>query len=210
MVDRFYGYQSETSPREIQPEYRPYRNNYTEKSGEKKIGNTNSKNNNTKGVNKNDAKNKNLKKQIVVNTENINNISKNKTLEIEKKAKKSIKPRVKLLFLVAAGFSVLFIISYRNSIINETFSKKESLKNELSSVQKTNEQLQVSIENSLNLNNVEKEAKERVGMQKLTNSQKVYVSLEKKDYVESATEEIIIEEQGNIINQLFKSFNKTI
>ncbi len=50
MVDRFYGYQSETSPREIQPEYRPYRNNYTEKSGEKKIGNTNSKNNNTKGV----------------------------------------------------------------------------------------------------------------------------------------------------------------
>ncbi len=210
MVDRFYGYQSETSPREMQPEYRPYRNNYTEKSDEKILTRANSKNNNSKGVNKNNAKKKNIKKQIVVNKEKKNNVSRNKTLEIEKTAKKSIKPRVKLLFLVAAGFSVLFIISYRNSIINETFSKKEGLKNELSSVQKTNEQLQVSIENSLNLNNVEKEANERVGMQKLTNSQKVYVSLEKKDYVESATEEIIIEEQGNIIDQLFKSFNKIL
>lgn len=193
MVDRFYGYQSETSPREIQPEYRPYRNTYPEK----RTSTTTTKARSTRSV---------QQKKVEKKAE----ISKNKTLENSQKVKKSIKPRVKLLFLVAAGFSILFIVSYRNSIINESFGRKESLKSELSSVQKTNEQLQVSIENSLNLNNVEQEAKERVGMQKLSNNQKVYVNLEKKDYVESATEEIIMEEEGNFFDKLVKGFTKSI
>lgn len=191
MVDRFYGYQSETSPREIQPEYRPYRNTYQEKRAPRVEIKTN-KSIQTKKV------------------ERKAEISKNKILENGPKAKKSIKPRVKLLFLVALGFSVLFTISYRNSVISESFSRKENLKSEVSSVQKTNEQLQVSIENSLNLNNVEQEAKERVGMQKLSNNQKVYVNLEKRDYVESATEEVIMEEEGNFFEKLIKGFTKSI
>ena len=193
MVDRFYGYQSETSPREIQPEYRPYRNTYPEK----RTSTTTTKARSTRSV---------QQKKVEKKAE----ISKNKTLENSQKVKKSIKPRVKLLFLVAAGFSILFIVSYRNSIINESFGRKENLKSELSSIQKTNEQLQVSIENSLNLNNVEQEAKERVGMQKLSNNQKVYVNLEKKDYVESATEEIIMEEEGNFFDKVVKGFTKSI
>ena len=43
-------------------------------------------------------------------------------------------------------------------------------------IQKENEQLKVNIENSLNLNNVEKIAKEKLGMQKLTNKKTLYVS----------------------------------
>lgn len=193
MVDRFYGYQSETSPREIQPEYRPYRNTYPEKR--------------TSTINTKYRSDKSKQQKKV---EKKAEVFKNKTLENNKEVKKSIKPRVKLLFLVAAGFSILFIVSYRNSIINESFGRKENLKSELSSIQKTNEQLQVSIENSLNLNNVEQEAKERVGMQKLSNNQKVYVNLEKKDYVESATEEIIMEEEGNFFDKVVKGFTKSI
>ena len=45
-------------------------------------------------------------------------------------------------------------------------------------------------------------------MQKLTNKQTVYVNLPKKDYVESATEEIIEKEEENwfqkLINSIFK------
>ncbi len=42
-------------------------------------------------------------------------------------------------------------------------------------LQKENEQLKVNIENSLNLNNIEKAAKEKLGMKKLDNNQKTYM-----------------------------------
>lgn len=125
-----------------------------------------------------------------------------------KKVKKQLKPRVKLMFSIGICFMILFAISYRNSLINESFNKKENLKKELSTLQKENEQLKVNIENTLNLNNIEQAAKETLGMQKLQNEQKIYVNLPKKDYVEPATEEIVIEDQTSwiqkIINQIFK------
>ena len=117
--------------------------------------------------------------------------------------------QMKLTLIVVAIFIFLLTISYRNSQINEKFSEVQSLKNQLSSLQKENEQLKVSIENGLNLNNIEKLAKEKLGMQKLTNKQTLYVSLPKKDYVESATEEVIIENSKNWFEQFVdKIFNK--
>ena len=115
----------------------------------------------------------------------------------------------KLTLIVVAIFIFLLTISYRNSQINEKFSNVQSLKNQLSSLQKENEQLKVSIENGLNLNNIEKLAKEKLGMQKLTNKQTLYVSLPKKEYVESATEEVVIENSKNWFEQFVdKIFNK--
>lgn len=117
--------------------------------------------------------------------------------------------QMKLTLIVVAIFIFLLTISYRNSQINEKFSEVQSLKNQLSSFQKENEQLKVSIENGLNLNNIEKLAKEKLGMQKLTNKQTLYVSLPKKDYVESATEEVVIENSKNWFEQFAdKIFNK--
>lgn len=117
--------------------------------------------------------------------------------------------QMKLTLIVVALFIFLLTISYRNSQINEKFSEVQSLKNQLSSLQKENEQLKVSIENGLNLNNIEKLAKEKLGMQKLTNKQTLYVSLPKKDYVESATEEVVIENSKNWFEQFVdKIFNK--
>ena len=85
----------------------------------------------------------------------------------------------------------------------------QSLKKELSSLQKENEQLKVNIANGLNLTNIEKLAKEKLGMQKLTNKQIVYVSLPKKDYVESASEKVVIKDQTNWFEKLVnKIFNK--
>ena len=103
----------------------------------------------------------------------------------------------KRIGIVLAIFAVLLTISYRNSQINEKFNQVQNLKKELSSIEKENEQLKVNIENSLNLNNVEQAAKEKLGMQKLTNKQTVYVSLPKKDYIESASEEVKLEEESN-------------
>lgn len=118
------------------------------------------------------------------------------------------KKQIKLTLIVIGIFALLLTISYRNSQINEKFSEVQSLKKELSSIEKENEQTKVIIENSLNLNTIEKLAKEKLGMQKLTNKQTLYINLPKKDYVESASEEVVIEKEGNWLNNLVsKIFN---
>ena len=107
------------------------------------------------------------------------------------------KKQLKMTLVVIGIFALLLTISYRNSQINEKFSTVQSLKKELSATQKENEQLKVSIENSLNLNTIEKLAKEKLGMQKLTNKQSIYINLPKKDYVEPASEKVVREDNDN-------------
>lgn len=160
---RYGGYQYETSPRKIQPEYDTRRKQNKNVTTKKKSA---------------------TKKKLVA-----------------KKQEKS-----KILLYIFVGFSILFAISYRNSQITETFNEKEKLKQEVSAIHKENEQLQISIENSLNLNNIEQLAKERLGMQKLNNDQKIYVSLDKKDYIEAATEEVVIEESTSLWDKIVEFF----
>ena len=139
---KYQGYQYETSPRKLQPEYEPKKNPYIKKkSTAKKADNT------------------------------------------ENKKKTKIEQKIKVVLYIAVGFTVLFAICYRNSLITENFNKKEELKKSLSAIEKENEQLKINIENSLNLNNIEQAAKEKLGMKKLDNDQKVYITLPKKDYV---------------------------
>lgn len=170
MANSYYGYQYETSPRKLQPEYKP---------------NKNRNRSNNKSVQRKKDNNKN-------------------------KSTKKANHKLRAVKYLTIGFFILFAISYRNSLINESFSKKEQLKKDLSAIQKTNEQLQVSIENSLNLNNVEQSAKEKLGMQKPTNSQKIYVSLPKKDYIQPATEKVIVEEEESWFEKLINGFTKSI
>lgn len=168
---RYYGYQYETSPRKIEPEYTPYKKQDPYK-------------------NKKSTAKRKVNKKVAT--------------------KSKLKPRAKLVLYIAIGFMVLLGISYRNSQIAESFNKKESLKEQLSSIQKENEQLKVNIESSLNLNNVEQMAKEKLGMQKLNNNQKIYVSLPKKDYIEPAAEEVKLEDNLNFWQKLWKGLTESI
>ena len=97
---------------------------------------------------------------------------------------------------------MLFIIIYRNSMVNQSFSELQNLKKQATTIQKENDQLEVNIQNSTNLNNIETAAKEMLGMQKLTSAQTIYVGLEKQDYVEATAEAVIIEEDLNWIETL--------
>jgi len=114
----------------------------------------------------------------------------------------------KNIAMIVGVFLILLAISYRNSLITERFNEIQDKKSELAAIEKTNGQLEVSIESSLNLGNVEKEAKKSLGMNKLSDKQKVYVTLPKKDYIESTTESVKIEEDSNwfqsLINKIFK------
>lgn len=124
-------------------------------------------------------------------------------------SKEQKKRQIHLTLVVMGIFVLLLTISYRNSQINEKFNEVQTLKRELSSLQKENEQLEVSIQNSVNLNTIEKQAKEKLGMQKLTNKQTIYVSLPKKDYVESASKEVVMEKEKNWFEKFVdKIFNR--
>lgn len=112
------------------------------------------------------------------------------------------KDRAKLVVALTVVFASIFAISYRNSQIDESFTKNEELKQSYLAIQKENEQINVDIENSLNLANVEQEAKELLGMQKLSNKQTMYVNLPKKEYIQPATETIVIEKKENIIEKI--------
>lgn len=98
--------------------------------------------------------------------------------------------QAKLILYVAIGFVTLFVISYRYAVIDNTYSDLKGLKAELALIEKETAQLEANIESSLKLTTIEEEAKEQLGMQKLSSEQIVYVTLPKTDYVESSSEEI--------------------
>ena len=135
-----------------------------------------------------------IKKQIKINEK-----QKRDAMKLEKKKHN------KNVALVVAIFLVLLTISYRSSLINERFNEIQNSKEKLASIQKTNGQLEVNIESSLNLSNVKNAAKDKLGMKELDNGQKVYVTLDKKDYVEGATENIdITSDTGNSSDAWYK------
>lgn len=126
-----------------------------------------------------------------------NNKNNKKKLEViknepKKKAgisKKEQAQRRSQLCSVLVIFTLLVMISYRNSLITEEFKSIQDLKGDLTSIEKENKQLEIGIESSLNLNKIEKIASEQLGMQKRTVEQTIYTELPKEDYVEAAIEE---------------------
>ena len=160
------GYQYETSPRKLEPEYSPVTKKYPKKSV----------------------------------------TPRNKTKNISKASIIRRKDQFKLIAAVLIVFSAVLTMSYRNSQIDESFSKTEELKEKYMAIEKENDQMKVDIENSLNYNNVEQQAKELLGMQKLSNKQTVYVNLPKKDYIQPATETVVIEKNDGFINTVINKF----
>ena len=135
---------------------------------------------------------KNPYKKKKTTARKVQTTNKNKVNEIKKRKMKVIK-------YIAIGFLFFFGISLRNSQIDENFAKKQ------------NAQLEVAIENGMNLNNLEQEAKTQLGMQKLNSKQTIYMTLPKNDYIEPASEEVVIDEKEspfkviiNTIKNIFK------
>lgn len=126
--------------------------------------------------------------------------------KIKKEEKVEIKKKAKIILYVVVVFLVIFTISYRNSLINEAYSKTETLKSEYAEIEKENEQIQVSIDNSINLNNVEQAAKELLGMARLTNKQTVYITLPKEDYIESESKKVESNKKETLLDKIKKLF----
>ena len=175
MAGRQYSYQYETSPRKIKPEYNKPRKNAPQYNKPK-----------TKAQPKKVTKKVTKKKEI----------DKEKKKQEEQKAKNVLIAKTKFSVFIKCAilFAVMFFMIYRNSKLSESFSQIQNLKAQITEIEKENDQIEISIQNSLNLNNIEQAAKELLGMQKLNNKQTSYITLSKKDYDEARTEKVIIEE----------------
>lgn len=123
------------------------------------------------------------------------------------RAKQLKKQQNKAIKYLLIGFAIVFGICYRNSQIDESFAKVQDLKQEVAEVEKQNAQLEISIENGLNLNNLEQEAKEKLGMQKLNSKQTRYITLPKNDYIEPAAEQVVIEEKEGGIKGIISTIS---
>ncbi len=104
--------------------------------------------------------------------------------------------KAKMVFFVLIAFVAFFTISYRNAIIDAKYAEIKTLKNNLATVEKENEQLEANIESRLNLKTIQEEAETLLGMKTLSNDQINYVNLPKTDYVEASSEEVKIEDSN--------------
>ncbi len=128
-------------------------------------------------------------------------MSKKKMMEQETKMAKF---NFTIILILALG--CLLLIVYRNVQINESFSEVQGLEKQIASLEKENSQISVNIQNSLNLNNIETAAAVNLGMQKLTNKQTVYVSLDTKDYVEVSPSSTTDTKEKSFLGKLWDKF----
>lgn len=141
---------------------------------------------------------KNPYKKKKTTAKKVQKTNKNKVNEIKKR-------KIRVIKCIAIGFIIIFGISLRNSQIDESFAEIQDLKSELAEIQKENAQLEIAIENGMNLNNLEQEAKTQLGMQKLNSKQTTYMILPKSDYIEPASEQVVIEEKDSPLNVIINT-----
>jgi cell division protein FtsL len=182
-----YGYQYETSPRKLKPEY-----DVPKKASNKKKSNSKTK--------KETTKKKTTKSTSKATPKTNVKVDKQKEAKSEKVLR--AKTSFSIFFKCVVLFAILFLVIFRNSQISESFSQIQKLKASITELQKENDQIEISIQNNINANNIEQKAKELLGMQKLSNKQIVYISLSKKDYVEPRTEEVIVEEEKSFLESI--------
>lgn len=126
-----------------------------------------------------------------------------------KKAKKNVSSvkKVKLFATLGIIFAIMFAICYRYSLIDQQFKDIQSLKKQYIALQTTNDQLEIGIQSSLDLTNVERYAKDKLGMKKADASQVKYVEIAKEDKVE--LNENIVQDK-NIFQKFFEEVGKIL
>lgn len=123
-----------------------------------------------------------------------------------KKPKSNVKPAMKKGSLVRGfvfsffAFSILFLISYRSSVINESFNELNDLKGELDDITTLNAQLESDIQTETNISYIETYAKYQLGMQKPKDSQIHRISVDKRDKI--STPVVIEEEEESFFENL--------
>ena len=190
-------YQYSTNPKKYYPEY-------TSNNKKKKNNNVGVKKNKySQNMNTNNKNSKALKGKVT-------NYKHNELLESKKKARKEKRnTKIYWAFLFFLIITLAILIVYRNSYADEKFMQLNKKTKQIEEMKKENEQLKLSLQNSMSLNKIEEKAK-NIGMQKLDSSKIVKISLPKKDFIEPSEKVTISNKKENIITKIYKSLMRII
>lgn len=109
---------------------------------------------------------------------------KSQKLKEKQKAKEIKTAQINFTIVIGIAIICVLFIMYRTVKINESFSEMQAMTKQISEIEKVNSQIAVNVQNSLNLSTIESVATTTLGMQKLSNKQTIYITLDKRDYVE--------------------------
>lgn len=115
--------------------------------------------------------------------------------------------KLKLFATLGIVFAIMFAICYRYSLVDQRFKDIQTIKKEYIALQTTNDQLEIGIQSSLDLTNIERYAKDKLGMQKAGASQVKYIEIAKEDKVE--LNENIVQDK-NIFQKFFEGIAKIL
>lgn len=127
---------------------------------------------------------------------------KSKKYKDKVKAQEAAVARVNFTIVMVIVLGSILLLMYRNVKIRESFAGIQALSKEVSSLEKENSQLVVSMQNNLNLSNIESTAASTLGMQKLSSKQTVYINLDAKNYTEISQKSIIKEEKTSFMQKI--------
>lgn len=97
--------------------------------------------------------------------------------------------KIRTLSGVLLCFGIAFFVILRYAAIAEESSQIEAYRKQLSQLKRNNEQMQVELERTVNLERVEEIATNRLGMRRPEKYQTVYITIEKNDYAEVVYEQ---------------------
>ena len=132
-----------------------------------------------------------------------------KAYRIKKKQRKMHKIkyiRRIICIVMVAGAATYMISTYVT--VSETKSEISDLQAELTQLQSTNSQMMFELEQSVDLANIEKEATERLGMQRPEKYQTIYVDIQQESKTETTSQSV--EGVQNRIGKFFETLKENI
>ena len=126
---------------------------------------------------------------------------------IKKKKIKQKDVRTKFFLFVFLGIlliSMPMYIIFKSAESDELFTKVNRLKGQIEEQRKENEQLALNLQNQASLVKIEKDAKYKLGMQKIEPTKIIKVQTNEKDYIETESVSIIRDKEESVIDKIFK------
>lgn len=148
------------------------------------------------------------KRRVVETPEQRNNTTKRRygknKMNTNIKTKKATNKALVVISIIFA-FSMIMAITYRYNIISEKNLMAQKLKGDLDTAEATLLTSKISVEQSTNLDYIEAYAKQKLGMQKPTSSQTIYVDTSNITQVVEVNENLSV--IGKIVSKLKESIN---
>lgn len=116
----------------------------------------------------------------------------------------------KVMLSIAISLAIAFTILWRYTMIIEANNQVKNLQDELSRLERITEQVKVELDSSIDLERIERIAREELGMRRPENYQIVYVDINTSDYAQVLGNTPKPNTTHNLLAIIFNRINKVL